>query len=393
MQLLSWLRQQMGGQLQTRSSRKQHVARRCRPRLELLEDRCVPSTLRVNHDFNIHVAADTTTAHGTLAWAVANAQNGDTILLTGDVVQHGITLTHGELILTQQNLTIESEANPVTISGGNVSRVFEVASGAQVTLANVIISGGTSFANNPATGAADSEGGGIVVDPGATLIIIGSMLSGNSAVYGTNGDGGAITNFGTLTIAGSTVCANTVGPYGSGGGITNYGTLTVSGSSVSGNFGGGDGGGIKNVGTLTVTGSMVAGNTVGPYGSGGGIANYRTLTVISSAVSGNTVGPYGSGGGIINWLNATLTVSGSSVSDNSAYNGGGIFNFGTLTVCSSTLSGNSAGLDGGGVFNSGTLYVINGSSVTGNNAPAGADLYNLGMFFISNDSTVGVLGP
>src|SRR5262249_3635493 len=80
------------------------LRRSARPCLERLEGRCVPSTLRVNHDFNVHAAADLTAKHGTLAWAVANAQNGDTIFLTGDVEQTGITLTQGELILTQQNL-------------------------------------------------------------------------------------------------------------------------------------------------------------------------------------------------------------------------------------------------------------------------------------------------
>jgi len=48
------------------------------------EVRWVLSTLRVNHDFNVHVAADTTNVHGTLAWAIAKAENGDTILLIGD---------------------------------------------------------------------------------------------------------------------------------------------------------------------------------------------------------------------------------------------------------------------------------------------------------------------
>src|SRR5262249_2116563 len=131
------------------SQRRTPIARRTfRPCLECLEERCVPSTVRVNHDFNVHVAADTTNAHGTLAWAVANAQNGDTILLTADVVKTGITLTGSELILTQQNLTIETEAGdpPVTISGGNLSRVFEVAGGAQVTLDDVIITGGNGLA-------------------------------------------------------------------------------------------------------------------------------------------------------------------------------------------------------------------------------------------------------
>src|SRR5947209_5973222 len=120
-------------------------APRSRPRLVLLEDRCVPSTLPVTSPL------DDVTQRGTLRYAVAHAGNGDTILLTGAVAQAGITLNQGELLLTQQHLTIRSAAapNPVTISGGNLSRVFEVASGASVTVSNVTVTGGNGLAGIP----------------------------------------------------------------------------------------------------------------------------------------------------------------------------------------------------------------------------------------------------
>src|SRR5438477_2409575 len=113
-------------------------ALRSRPRLVLLEDRCVPSTLPVTSPL------DDVTQRGTLRYAVAHAGDGDTILLTGAVAQAGITLTQGELLLTQQNLTIRSAAapHPVTVSGGNSFRVFEVATGASVAFSNLTISGG-----------------------------------------------------------------------------------------------------------------------------------------------------------------------------------------------------------------------------------------------------------
>ena len=98
MRLLSWLR--------TTPARPPRPG----PRLEALGDRTVPAALRVNHDFNVHAAADASNQHGTLDWAVANAKSGDTILLTADAARTGITLARGELILTQQNLTITTEA-------------------------------------------------------------------------------------------------------------------------------------------------------------------------------------------------------------------------------------------------------------------------------------------
>src|SRR5205823_192585 len=71
--------------------------------------------------------------------------------------------------------------------------------------------------------------------------------------------------------------------------------------------------------------------------NGGGIANYGTLTVTSSTLSGNSASSY-NGGGIANY--GTLTVTSSTLSGNSASYGGGIANNTTLTLNISTLSGN-----------------------------------------------------
>jgi hypothetical protein len=84
--------------------------------------------------------------------------------------------------------------------------------------------------------------------------------------------------------------------------------------------------------------------------SGGGIYNYGTLTLSNSTVSGNSASY--SGGGIYNYA-GTLTLSNSTISGNSAYYGGGIYNYGTLTLSNSTISGNSASYYGG-IYNYGT---------------------------------------
>jgi hypothetical protein len=433
------------------------LRRTARPGLEHLEGRCVPSTLRVTHDLNVHAPTDLTGLPGTLEWAVANAQNGDTILLTADVERTGITLTQGELILTQQNLTIETEAGkaPVTISGHGLSRVFELAPGAQVTLSNVNITGGNGVANNPATVAPDGIGGGIVVDTGAALTVSGSTVSGNQADGGEGGLGGGIfVDAGAaLTVSGSTISGNGAGYGGgiynfggtvavtgstlasngatSGGGIYNYsGTLAVGGSAVSGNVAGFSGGGVENQGgTVTITSSTLAGNSAGGGGlfGGGGIDNDGgTVTISGSTLSGNSSG--GFGGGIFNA--GALTLSASNVTGNSANEGGGVYNtsstgrFASLTISGSTVAGNTAGFDGGGIFNDGGALVVSGSTVSGNAASNagggifniavtagayalisnsstvsgnrgtyGADVYNLGLsvLYLDNSSTIGVL--
>lgn len=94
-----------------------------RPRCEILEDRSVPSTLTVT-------SSDDSMQPHTLRYEVAQAQSGDTILVT-KAVKTPIVLTLGELSLTQ-NITIKTAGNnQATISGDGLSRVFEVTAGAK----------------------------------------------------------------------------------------------------------------------------------------------------------------------------------------------------------------------------------------------------------------------
>jgi hypothetical protein len=397
MRLFSWRRGQIGGQRPAPSPRprraKTRPAPRSRPRLEALEDRRVPSTLAVTSTL------DDATQKGTLRYAVANAGDGDTILLTEAVAVTGITLTQGELVLTQQDLTIRSASakHPVAVNGDNLSRILEVASGANVTLSDVVITGGVALADNPAGDATqDGFGGGALVDAGASLTVSGCAVSGNSAYY-HGGDpfnsyaGGGIYNGGTLTVADSTISGNSTGGiYTNGGGIYNVGTATVTDSTFSGNSTQYDGGGICNFygGTLTLSGCTLCDNTAfswyygyGTNSAGGGLANFGILTLSDSTLSGNHTAAYGAG-----MYNAgtSATVSNCTISGNSglpgsapvAY-GGGIFNEygGTLTVTDCTVSGNSAAYYGGGIYNNYTM-TLSGGAVSGNTAQYGGGIYN-----------------
>jgi hypothetical protein len=104
--------------------------------------------------------------------------------------------------------------------------------------------------------------------------------------------------------------------------------------------------------TVTIKGVTIQHGNAG-FGLGGGIANFGTLTVMNSTLAGNT-GLDGFGAGIANL--GTLTVANSTITDNTAgVEGGGLFNRGTLTVQNSTVADNTAGVDGGGLFNEGTV--------------------------------------
>jgi hypothetical protein len=110
----------------------------------------------------------------------------------------------------------------------------------------------------------------------------------------------------------------------------------------------------------------------------------------------------GLGGGILNW--GTLTVNGCVVTGNfsqigspSFDLGGGIYNAGTLTVSGTTVTRNYAA-EGAGIYNAstGTLTVLN-SSVTRNyeiiigSVFGECDLHNDGQFTVGSHSKIGVI--
>ncbi len=102
------------------------------------------------------------------------------------------------------------------------------------------------------------------------------------------------------------------------GALTNFGSLTVANCTVSGNSGMVSGAGINNAGSLDLVNSTIANNT--------------------TAYSAYSQVPSGLGGGLYNSGDATLADV--TITGNSAYNGGGIDNVGTLTIANSIVAGN-----------------------------------------------------
>jgi len=89
-----------------------------------------------------------------------------------------------------------------------------------------------------------------------------------------------------------------------------------------------------------------------PHGpEGPPVITLRGLVITGGNLSGNK-----EGGGIYNW--GTLTVTHTSITGNTAGIGGGISNFGSLAVANSTIANNTA-QDGGGIGNAGSLSVTN----------------------------------
>src|SRR5947208_3845724 len=273
MSFTRWLSNPLGLSPRSVSRRKTPAARPTfRPTLEALENRWVPSTLTVLNNLD--------SGAGSLRAEIAASHNsGDTIVFAPSLDGQTITLTSGELLI-KHNLTIAGPgAGELTVSGNHASRVFEVSK----TANSVTLTGLTT--SNAYSG---TSGAGGAIENYGTLTVSNSTLSNNSAFVG-----GGIENAGLLTVSNSTLSYNTAS--NGGGGIANDGTLTVSGSTLSGNSAPG-GGGIDNHGTLTVSGSTLSGNSAN--NNGGGIWNNGTATVSGSTLSGNSTGQIGLGAGI-----------------------------------------------------------------------------------------------
>lgn len=320
------------------------------------------------------VTVDCTANPSSLQPAIDAAASGDSLSITGACVGN---------FSVDKDLTLTGADTSAALRGGFAPAtrpVLEIVAGATVAVVDLSISLGTN--SPPPAPPAESLGGGI--RNSGTLTLTNSEVSHNWAVTG-----GGIRNEGALTLNGSRVSDN--GAF-QGAGIWNGGSVTIIGSEVSDNDGT-EGGGIINFGIVTVTSSVLEFNTAA---NGGGVLNFGQLNVFDSQLNRNGVSD--AGGGIDNWFGTvvltdsqvnenysddvggginnvnggTVVLNDSQVNGNIAQsaNGGGIYNGGDLTLNTSRVQRNTAGLDGGGIYNAGfgTVSISKHSKVK-HNAP------------------------
>ncbi len=273
----------------------------------------------------------TTTPCATINGAIGKAGSGDTIYVAVGTYTGG----GDEVVLISKSVTLSggwdgtfaAQNSVSTIDGGDSRRGITADSSVNALVERFVVQNGI-----------DGNGGGI--SNGGTLTVNNTIINDNMSFNG----GGGIINNGTLTLNNSTISDNTTSDGGAGG-ILNSGTLIMYNSIVSGNTGT-SGSGIINWGSLTLNNSTISDNTAIEWG--GGIRNSDTLTVNNSTISGNT--SFNGGGGIINEGDGTVVLNIGTVSGNVAGEGGGIYNWsGSVTLNNSTVSANKADA-GGGIY-------------------------------------------
>ncbi|HEU0295881.1 MAG TPA: choice-of-anchor Q domain-containing protein [Anaerolineales bacterium] len=284
-------------------------------------------------------------------------------------------------------------------SSGDIVYVAEgmyTGSGNEVVLfdRDMTLTGGwdETFATQSGTSTLDGQNArrGITVNSGVTSAVDHFALQNGNVT----GNGGGILNAGTLMFTNSSISNSTAGS-GTGSAIYNMsgGVLTLDHSSVDHNGSPGICFVIANEGIFSANNSVIEENitttiycasiivinysgtmtmtqtAVKNNPTGGGIYNYATLLMNDSVVSGN-VGTDASGG--IYSYGGILTVNNTTISGNTTSNGGGIFlgGGGTARLSNVTISNNTANT-GGGIYNSPsspTDVILKNTILAGNTA-------------------------
>ncbi|MBQ7444653.1 MAG: prepilin-type N-terminal cleavage/methylation domain-containing protein [Clostridia bacterium] len=319
--------------------------------------------------------------YSTLAAAVADAVNGDTItmlkndLLTGEVnitkkisldlngkqvgravntLTTALKLSNGELIINDSVGTGSVLANAQAIGMTNSNDKLIINGGKiQGDTYGVRIQKGNTVEIDGATIIGGTGGHGIFNQAAQTLSISNANISGANAIKNKASNA-------NITISNSTLIGSSCGIYNE---VT--ASITVSNSELTGTSYG-----INSTATATITVSestisATASNSYAIQSTGGN----SNVTVENSNISG--------GNRAINSskANSSVTVKSGTISGGTY----GIVNSGTLSVTDGTIKADSYY----GVFNSGTLTMDGGTIIGGTHESYGKGIYNNGTAIIN----------
>lgn len=381
--LSSWLPWRLARQPKGRSrpSHSPGVRRRgTRLACEQLEDRTVPSNFTAATVSDLIADINIANSFGGLNTITLTAPTTSPYTLTA--VDNTTDGANGlPVIAANDNLTIQGNGDTIDASGHG--RLFDVAAGASLTLANVTLQGGLVYGTGAAAqGGAIYSSGSLTLEAGARIssnTVLGGIVSGflGDPAYG----GGVYVAGGTATLTNVALSFNTArggdsdfgGPGAGGGLFVAGGTVTLSNVTVSSNsVVGGQGDGI--------------GASGGPGAGGGVFVAGGTVTLSNATISSNSArggdavtqwsgfgfGGSGAGGGVF-VAGGTVSLTNATVSSNSALggSGSGYASVGDPGGPQSYVYGHGGTAAGGGLAVVGGTVTLRSVTVTGNLSQGG----------------------
>lgn len=316
-----------------------------------------------------------------------NLVGGDTIVLPSRA-RYNLTLPismaeaqSGDLDVSNDSVTVVHPGKGrATIDANGIDRVFDVATGAPLTLRNVVVTGGKPMSIPAYGGGIQSRarlllvnsavssntatdcGGGIHVQDGAPLVLRRSRVTNNRSAGNAGGiSASCLGNAGPVSIEDSTIAGNRsdvdATGNGYGGGIylqTNTGVQSEMERSTftdnrtgPGGTGGSDGGGIyTDLGRLSIRGSTINANRAGDVGGGIYVDGTVPFAMVNSTVAANRANDNGGGIAVVSGsasINAVTVVHnrGNADGDLSEAGGGLYDDTGTFAVKNSLIAVNT----------------------------------------------------
>jgi autotransporter-associated beta strand protein len=312
----------------------------------------LPTPIVVNTSVDETTSGDGLTS---LREAIAQANvGGGTITFAASLFGGTISLTGGQLAISNGVVINGPNSRSLTISGGGGSPL-EIAGGAAVTIADLVISGSGTVLQVDSTAQAsllDVTVGGNITDIGS----LGFFQAINDTVSGSISGGGSLTKTGlqTLTLAGTN-------SY-SGGTTVTTGTLAGTTGALRGGIT------VSYPGMLAFDQSGLAGATGSFSGAISGTGTVRVLGPASTVQMGTTNGSTpstftNSGPTVIDAGAAVIASATNDLSSTSLFIVDGTLNLGGFGQAIAALSGAAGGL----VYNFSTQPVLTVALITGSN--------------------------
>jgi len=295
---------------------------------------------------NVNVTNCFDSGAGSLRNAVAAANEGDTVVLGGNLPCSTITLSSGAINVTRNTLYLTGPgADVLAVSGGGHYGVLRHSGTDRLGITGLTLRDGKYIS-------ATSPRGGCVYSAGSVTLVDSTIA--NCAVEGTSkatARGGGIYAHGTIGMRNSTITGNVAaGTAGNarGGGVYVSGTIVARNSIFTNNEAAStayyfsEGGGLWTRGNTYIGGSLVAGNkaaiaaAIGSESALGG----TSLGIVNSTISSNVASFRFSA----IYTKVPTTLSNSTIAFNESPDGGALYSVSAaLTLQSSMIADNIAG--------------------------------------------------